>query len=172
VRLVDFLIFLLEAHAHALHRLAMLFGDEILVQMLEESGDAMALKMAPPKFKLEWFEGAAPDAGYSSPYSELEAAVSGFKLPAPLEFHLWAYPFYRMMVESGLELDQRIPGPGGDVGVELVDEAVDQAEAWIRALPIAPEFALQAQRAAHMPWLRFRTQALKRIGKRPLGPVY
>ena len=62
--------------------------------------------------------------------------------------------------------------PAGTSACWLVDEAVEQAEAWVKNLPIAPEFALQAQRAAHVPWLRFRTQVLKRIGKRPMGPVY
>jgi hypothetical protein len=170
VRLVDFLIFLLEAHAHTLHRLAALFGEEIFVHMLEESGDSIAGQMAPPKFRTEWFEPAHGVSG--SPYAELEGAVSEMKLPAMLEFHLWAYPHYRSFIESGLELGCRIPGPGGDAGILLVDEAVDQAEAWVKKLPIAAEFALQASRAAHMPWLRFRTQVLKRIGKRPMGPVY
>jgi hypothetical protein len=169
--LVEFLTYLLEAHAHTLHRLAALFGEEILVHMLEESGDEIAARMTPPKFKPEWFE-RAEGSELSSPYAELEGAVLDFKLPAMLEFHLWAYPYYRALIESGLELDARIPGPGGDVGMALVDEAVDQAETWVKQLPIAPEFALQAQRAAHMPWLRFRTQVLKRIGKRPMGPVY
>lgn len=170
MRLVEFLIHVLEAHAQTLHRLAALFGEEMLLHMLEESGDEIAEKAAPPRFNVAWFEKS--HGGYSSPYTELESAVHDFKLPAVLEFHLWAYPHYRAFIESGLELDARIPGPGGDTGVVLVDEAVEQAEAWVKSLPIAPEFALQAQRAAHVPWLRFRTQVLKRIGKRPMGPVY
>jgi hypothetical protein len=171
VRLVDFLIYLLEAQAQTLHRLAALFGEEILLHMLEESGDAIQEQTVPPRFDTQWFE-APRDMGFSSPYAELEGAVHEFKLPAVLEFHLWAYPHYRAFIESGVELDARIPGPGGDVGIALVDEAVEQAEAWVKRLPIAPEFALQAQTAAHVPWLRFRTQVLKRIGKRPMGPVY
>ena len=171
MRLVDFLIYLLEAQAQTLHRLAALFGEEMLLHMLEESGDRIAEQVAPSRFRLDWFEPPL-STGYSSPYAELEGAVHDFKLPAVLEFHLWAYPFYRAFIESGLELDARIPGPGGDAGLLLVDEVVEQAEAWVKLLPIAQEFSLQAQRAAHMPWLRFRTQALKRIGKRPMGPVY
>lgn len=171
MRLVDLLILLLEAHAQTLHRLAALLGEEILVQMLEESSDAIAARMAAPKFRADWFE-IAQGSDRDSPYAELEGAVAEHKLPATLEPYLWAYPHYRTFIESGLELDCRIPGPGGDTGILLVDEAVDQAEAWLGLLPIPPELALQAQRAAHMPWLRFRTQALKRIGKRPMGPVY
>jgi hypothetical protein len=118
-----------------------------------------------------WFQSPQNDH-YSSPYAEIEGAVREFKLPSPLEFHLWAYPHYRAFIESELDLDSRIPGAGHDVGLALVDEAVMKAEEWIRSLPIADEFRKQAESAAHVPWLRFRTQALKRIGKRPMGPVY
>lgn len=171
MRLVEFLIQLLEAHANTLHRLAALFGEEALLQMLEDSGERIGEETAPARFEESWFEAPRPQ-GFSSPYAELESAVHDCKLPAVLEFHLWAYPHYRAFIECGLELDARIPGPGGDAGIQLVDEAVEQAEAWIRRLPIAPEFSQQASRAAHVPWLRFRTQVLKRIGKRPMGPVY
>ncbi len=178
------MIHLLEAQAQTLHRLAALFGDDILLHMLEEAGeraDAEATKKTAlsnrgeerptksPLFEPSWFE--APSAkGYSSPYTELESAVHEFKLPSVLEFHLWAYPTYREFVESGLELDARIAD--GDFGQKLVDEATRRAEEWVNTLSIAQEFVLQAKAAAHVPWLRFRTQTLKRIGKRPLGPVY
>ena len=171
MRLVEFLTFLLEAHANTLHRLAAIFGDDVLLQMLEESGERISEETSSARFQPIWFE-AAQSMGFSSPYAELEGAVHDFKLPAVLEFHLWAYPHYRAFIESEIELDARIPGPGGDTGVALVDEAVEQAEAWIKRLPIPPEFSVQAERAAHVPWLRFRTQVLKRIGKRPFGPVY
>ena len=173
MQLVEFLIYLLEAQAQTLHRLAALFTEEILLHMLEESGDRIAEQTPTPRFGKEWSEWFEPQSpGYSSPYTQLEGAVQDFQLPAVLEFHLWAYPHYRAFIESEIDLDSRIPGPGGDIGISLVDEAVEQAEAWVKALPIAPEFAVQAQRAAHVPWLRFRTQVLKRIGKRPMGPVY
>jgi hypothetical protein len=172
MRLVEFLIHLLEAQAQTLHRLAALFGDEILLHMLEESGDRIQEETAPARFQATWFEASKEQYGFSSPYAQLEGSVHDFKLPSPLEFHLWAYPHYRAFIESGIELDSRIPGPGGDAGMQLVDEAVAQAEEWVKKLPIAPEFRLQAQTAAHVPWLRFRTNVLKRIGKRPLGPVY
>ena len=71
MRLVEFLIFLLEAHAHTLHRLAALFGEEMLLHMLEESGDKIAELTAPPRFRTEWFE-PPQNSGFSSPYAELE----------------------------------------------------------------------------------------------------
>jgi hypothetical protein len=175
MRLVEFLILLLEAHAQSLQRLAALFGEEVLLHLLEESGDEISAKLPPPRFDPKWFEVPAM-MGFSSPYAELESAVHGAGLPAMLEFHLWAYPHYRSFIESEIPLDARIPGPqlsaGSDIGIRLVDEAVEQSEAWLKNLPIAPEFALQALQASHVAWLRFRTLALKRVGRRPLGPVY
>ncbi|MGK5081732.1 hypothetical protein WDW37_00380 [Bdellovibrionota bacterium FG-1] len=170
MRLVEFLILMLQAHAHTLQRLAALFGEEILLHMLEESGEELAKKLPPPRFQLVWFE-APKNTGFSSPYAELEGAVHDFTLPAMLEFHLWAYPHYRSLIESTLDLNARIPGPHSDTCLCLIEEALEQANAWIRALPIATEFQLQAQSAAQIPWLRFRTQTLKQMGRRPFGAV-
>jgi hypothetical protein len=168
MRLVDFLIHLLEAHAHTLQRLAAMFGEEILVEMLEQAGDEPPPPSRPIPPASDWLDPAAS----SSAYSELEAAVHDLRLPPMLEFHLWAYPHYRAFIEAPLELSSRIRGPGGDTGLALVDEAVAQAQAWVKRLPIPPELGAQAERAAQIPWLRFRTDVLKRIGKRPLGPAY
>lgn len=175
MRLVDFLIHLLDAHAQTLQRLAALFGEEVLLEMLETAGESPSTEgeetPALPRLESPWLDPPSFDASYS-PYAELEAAVHDMKLPAVFEFHLWAYPPYRAYIESPLDLNSKIRGPGGDVGTVLVDEAVAQAEAWIKKLPIPPEHGLQAERAAHIPWLRFRAEVLKRIGRRPLGPVY
>jgi hypothetical protein len=175
MRLVEYLIHLLEAHAQTLQRLAALLGESTLVEILESTGEEMEQNTAVGGASeaaaiARWFEDALP-SGYS-PYIEIEGAVREFNLPAMLEFHLWAYPHYRSFVEGPLDLNSRIQGPGGDAGLALVDEAVAQAQAWVRALHLPPALGLQAERAAHMPWLRFRTNVLKRIGKRPIGPVY
>ncbi|HLE01393.1 MAG TPA: hypothetical protein VJB59_14110, partial [Bdellovibrionota bacterium] len=89
-----------------------------------------------------------------------------------LEFHLWAYPHYRAFVESPIDLNSRIPGPGTDTASVLVEEAVAQAKRCVKQLPIPPELWLQTERAAEIPWLRFRTTVLKRVGRRPMGTVY
>lgn len=175
MRLVDFLICLLEAHADTLKRLAAFFGEERLLEILESAGENEdeATKRDPIVIHLNERELERPAFGGStSVYQELEGAVRDFDLPEFLEFHLWAYPHYRAFIESPLELDSRIPGPGGDTGTALVEEAVAQARAWIKTLPLPPQIGLQAESAAHVPWLRFRTNVLKRIGKRPMGPVY
>jgi hypothetical protein len=175
VRLVEFLIYVLEAHAETLKRLAALLGEENLVQLLEMAGDDETPSQAGPPtahaeiVRLHDFEAPAPGSP-SSPYAELEGSVQDMNLPAVLQFHLWAYPHYRAFIESPVDLNARIPGPGpgqnNEVGLVLVDEAVAQAEVWVKKLPVTELVSQQVLRTAHVPWLRFRT------GRRPLGPVY
>lgn len=180
MRLVEFLVQILEAHAETLKRLAALFGEENLIQLLEMAGDEdegggkndEALPRRHQPAHLSVFEAPSPFSSSNAPYAELEGAVREMNLPSVLEFHLWAYPHYRAFIESDVDLNARIPGPGGEAGAVLVDEAVAQAEAWVRSLPMNPAVLDQASRAAHVPWLKFRSSVLKRIGRRPLGPVY
>ncbi len=101
-----------------------------------------------------------------SPYSELEGAVRDFKLSPVLQFHLWAYPVYRSFIESRLELGARVARPQA-----VVDAAMGGQKRWLATLPIATEFRLQAERAAEVPWIRFRTLVLKDLGQRPIGVV-
>jgi hypothetical protein len=157
-----------------LQRLAAIFGEDILVEMLETVGEKYEEKRIQVTLNIhaEWFEESRRGDDPGAAYAELEMAVQEMKLPKMLEFYLWAYPPYRAFIESSLDLNSRIPGPGGNVGTAIVEEAVAQAQNWIKALPIPPAIGQQAERAAQIPWLRFRTEALKRIGRRPLGPVY
>lgn len=170
MKLVEFLICLLDAQAQTLQRLAALFGEDAFIEILE-SQEAPSLPPSLHSLNPAWFEASGP-TGYSSSYAELEGAVRDFRLSEVLEFHLWAYPHYRAFIESSIDLTSKIIGPGTDTGVVLVDEAVAQAQDWVRKLPIHPSMSRQAELAAHVPWLKFRAQILKRIGKRPLGPVY
>lgn len=178
MRLVDFLIQLLEAHAQTLQRLAALLGEDQLVELLEHAGEKEAERAETPvedERRLRLVQGAMEPPMHdspSSPYQELEGAVQDFNLPATLQFHLWAYPHYRAFIESPLDLNARIRGAGSETGVQLVNEAVEQARMWVRRLPLPSPLGLQAESAAEVPWLRFRTNVLKRIGRRPLGPVY
>ena len=182
MRLVEFLMLLLEAHGESLLRLAAFFGEDELFEILENYGDRYSelTEGVPEKKaraliqKLELLPPIRSEAGLA--YQALEGTVQNLNLPPPLEFHLWAYPFYRAFVESELDLDSRIAASGpfhaADTGTILVEEAVAQAEAWIHHMPLPPQVSKPAERAAYVPWLRFRTNALKRIGKRPIGPVY
>jgi hypothetical protein len=166
VRLVDFLIRLLEAQAQTLQRLAALFGEDILLEILEAAGPDDEEKPSRPTLAISpgWF-GARGNGG-GSPYSELEGAVRELKLSPVLQFHLWAYPVYRVFIESDLDLSQRVVDPQA-----LVEAALGGAKLWMENLPIAKEFRNQAERAAEVPWLRFRTGVLKELGQRPIGVV-
>lgn len=165
MRLVEFLILLLEAHSETLKKLAALFGEENLFQALELGGDSH-----PPSvhsgIQASWIV-ENPIQG-TSPYLELEGAVRDFHLPSILEFHLWAYPYYRLLVEKPFPLDSRITEPAGPW---LLEEAVQQSQVWIQSLPIEPSAKAQALYLAHTPWLKFRTTVLKRLGRRPLATV-
>jgi hypothetical protein len=171
MRLVDFLILLLGAHAETLKRLAALVQEENLIELLEMAGEQ---ERAPIPIAVELFE-KPWQSSYSQagdPYLELEGAVREMDLHAVLQFHLWAYPHYRAFIESPLELNCRLPGPGGDAGVALVENSVAESVIWVKSLPMSPLVMDQALRVAHVPWLKFRSTVLKRVGKRPLGPVY
>ncbi len=166
MRLVDFLILLLEAHSQTLQRLAALFGEEIVLEMLEKAADDEG---APepnnrPRIQRAWFTQGRDSS--SSPYAELEGAVRDFQLSPVLQFHLWAYPVYRAFIESELELSARIENPG-----PAIEAVMAGAKVWLDGMPIAHEFKLQAEKAAEVPWIRFRSSVLKGLGQRPVGVV-
>lgn len=170
MRVVDFLIAVLEAQAQTLQRLAAFFGEELLLEILERAGD-QAPAEPPFEFESEWLErpfGEVP----GSAYGELEGAVREMQLSAVLQFHLWAYPPYRTFIEGPAELEWKIKSNGTEGGVKLVNHVVSRAEAWTKRLPLPPHLAAQVERAAEIPWLRFRSEVLRKIGKRPMGPVY
>jgi hypothetical protein len=170
VRLVDFLISLLEAHAETLKRLAAFFGEERLLEMLESADDDFSQdpQSALPRIAARVIKFETPSGYSGSPYQELEGSVREFGLPAVLEFHLWAYPYYRAFIESNVDLNSRL---SEDSSTHLINEAMSQAKQWIKKLPIPPAVSLQSEAAAELPWVRFRTQVLKRMGKRPMGAV-
>ncbi len=176
MRLVDFLILLLSAHAETLKRLAAFFGEDVFTEMLEDSGETIDKALPPRKYTekagaaLIWIDLNSPRTNANA-YAELEGSVHEFDLPEVLEFHLWAYPHYRAFIESAVDLNARMAPGGGTSGTALIEEACIQAEAWAHALPIPPAVAAAAHKAALVPWIRFRTEALKKMGRRPLGVV-
>ncbi len=177
MRLVDFLSALLTAHGQTLSRLAAFFGEDVFIEMLEDSGETIEDALPASKFAKKihadgviWLD--SPQSSNANAYMQLEGAVREIGLPEFLQFHLWAYPHYRAFIESSLDLNSRIRADANsDAAVQLVEEAVQQAQAWVRALPIPPMAAPAAERAAQMPWIRFRTEILKHLGKRPFGAV-
>ena len=193
MRLVDFLTALLEAHGQALHGIAALLGEEELIEAIDQMEGApavdeetekahafvksIALEVAALARSGELPAGAAASAAVlrgsaGDPYLILEGAVRDFNLTPVLEFYLWTYPLYRAWIEGELPLDWVIPSPGTDIGTRMVDDAVARAERWMQLLMLPRPIAMRAEQYSRGPWLKFRAGALKRAGRRPLGPVY
>jgi hypothetical protein len=151
-------------------------GEAELLEVLESAGERCNLDedksgnfRSPFKFQKEWLTPIAAERTTPPPYLELEGAVREMHLSAPLEFHLWAYDFYRIFIESSANLNDKIQEQQGSEVLELlVKEAIIQAQIWISHLPLAPELALQAKSVAQVPWIRFRTTVLNKIGRRPV----
>jgi len=164
VKLYEFLIFLLQAQAQTLQRLAAFLGEEELLQLLEEAGDREDLTSSESKTSPSWFKKSTfIDSTHT--YTRLESAVSECQLPAVLEFHLWAYPFYRTLIEGSLDLTD-IARAGSTE--ELVNEALSAARTWVRNLPVSPDISQQMERIAWIPWIRFRADVLKKAGSSPV----
>lgn len=184
MRLVDFLIHLLKAHAETLQHLAALLGEDQLVAILEElpqdprslqglPAERIAaflpplIQPRPPKTQREITLIPTPN-----PYQELEGAVRGImRRPGVLEFYLWSYPSYRAYIESKLDLNSRLPEVSHSEALKIVEEAVSDAKLWIRRLPVPAPMALRAEVASRNPWLKFRADVLKLLGGRALEAV-
>jgi hypothetical protein len=164
----EFIINILRAHAQTLHRLAAFFGEAELLEILETLGESTEDSELSFKIKEEWLTTpAGPETPFA--YLELEGAVHDMHLSSVLEFHLWAYPFYRAIIESSVNLKSKIPDqPGSRVLETLVEEAIVQAQTWIEKLPIPHVLANQTRSIAQVPWVRFRTTVLGRTGRRPV----
>lgn len=180
VRMVDFMIDVLRAHGQTLQRLAAFYGEDELLEMLETIGDQSfpqvdSIEMAP-----EWFETeekltdgggkdkADPVKMQAQAYAELEWAVRELKLPPTLEFHLWAYPFYRSLIESSIDLSRSLRTSDTGAGPILIEKAITFAKVWIQALPIPPEQSQQTEQLAWNSWLRFRSEAMKKFKAQPV----
>jgi hypothetical protein len=190
MRLVDFLIALLEAHAQALHGLGALLGEEELIEAIDAMDGAPAVvqdatearafvtriaseyAILKAEDRIPNLSSAILTGSSGDPYRLLEGAVRGFNLTPVLEFYLWTYPLYRAYIECSLPLDWVIPSPGTDLGTRMVEDAVVRAERWMQLLMLPRPIAMRAEQYSRVPWLKFRANALKRAGRRPLGPVY
>jgi hypothetical protein len=173
-RLVDFLIGILKTHAESLNRLAALFGEDLVFDMLENAPE----DFPSPAVSQEWeklfslfapLPTSGPLGDAESAYRRLESEVSDQKMAEFLEFHVWAFPFYRAFAESALDL--RAPVQNSESAAQLIDAAVMAAKEWRAQLPIAEEYRARAESAASLPWIRFRTELMDRFGTRRLGTV-
>lgn len=170
MRLVEFLITLLEAQAQTLIRLAAIFGEDALIELMEHVGDQDDETPAlDPMPKLR--PSAKRTSGEAAAYAEIDDAISHCGLPPPLRFYLWAFPPYRMFIETPLDLDSQIPLDQDRTGERIVTQAVDAAHSWLARLPIPPTMKAQVDTAVAVPWVRFRSTVLARIGHRPLKSI-
>ncbi len=173
-RLVDFLIGVLRTHADSLNRLAALFGEDLLFDMLENAPEDQPSAQTLAEWeKLFALFGPIPTSGPigdpDAAYRRLESEVRDQRMAEFLEFHVWAFPFYRAFAESALDL--RAPVLNAEAAARLTDAAVGAAREWRANLPIAEEFRARAESAASLPWIRYRTELMDRFGTRRLGPV-
>ncbi len=179
MRLVDFLILILQTHAQVLSDLSEVFGEDILMEMLEDTGEKFDEVLTPSRFAQKthadsviWLDSPHPHSNADA-YGELEDAVQDLKMPKVLEFYLWAYPHYRAFIESALDLNSRVKSVGdGPTAEALIDEAVQNGHDWIRTFDIkTPHIRELAYKISAAPWLKFRAEALKKLGKKPFTLV-
>ncbi len=167
MRLFEFLTLLLQATGQILQDLATLFGENVLVQLLEDNpkhpGEAkMRFQLDP-----QWFD-PAPETTLNkndgSAYLVIEEAVKKIGLSSILEFHLWSYPFYRILIESSIDLRSEIKNGNPIIGKLLIQEALEQSEKWIYPICQAAEFTQQVEPILMAAGLRFRSEVLKKMG--------
>lgn len=168
MRLTDFLICLLQFHSRVLRSLQDLLGEEALLAVLERSAEEG------PSISYSTLKRLAPSDGARkiqalrsspvSPYEELESAVSSSDLHHALQFHLWAYPSYRALIESSLGLDEALPGSAEP----WVQESLAHSETWYATLPLPGEIRVQADPPieAARTWLQMEVR--KRCGEKGL----
>ena len=167
MRLVDFVIMMLEAHAWTLQRLAGVLGEERLIELLEIAGDSPGVDWRPPLPSLV-LSGFKPAFEHPSPLAEIELAVSHMNLTPVIEFFLWSYPPYRTIIESPLELGAMIECKGF---ATATNEVLASAQKWLELVGLPPDAAPEAQEQALTPWIRFRTSAYKKMKINPFSKV-
>ncbi len=170
MKLFEFLTHVLSAHAHTLQRLAAFFGEEEFLEILELAGDSPANELSSFHLDPDWFT-SSKAVDQSSAYQNLEGTVNDFKLSAVLEFHLWTYPFYRSIIESSINLNSDIRLSKDHVDEGIIQQAVTEAKNWVKSLPLSPDLSRQAEQIAITPWVRFRSEVLKKMGKRPFASL-
>jgi hypothetical protein len=168
MRLVDFLTELLRAQAETLETLGNVFGNDILLEILEAAGETS------PELNLsgisnKWFVPSLSDS--HSPYAELQGSVQEFKLHPPFEFHLWAYPSYRKWIESSIDLNSSINGQIPGILENLIDLTLTEFNQWFKNLNIPEQFIPRLESLVHPIWIKFRSRVLKKSGKRSMGIV-
>lgn len=169
MRLTQFLSLLLQAQAEVLKQLALLFGDEELVELLEERDETLHNLRSNQHAAISlWRELQTTSNPSFNPMGELQGAVRETGIPEVLEFYLWAFPYYRDWIESDLDLDGSFPKENQEKLSLIIEYSVQQGKRWVQTLPIPSTLGPKIEKATEGPWVRFRAQCLASSGQKAL----
>jgi hypothetical protein len=167
----DLLALLLQTQAETLMRLGALFGEDTLLDMLENSDEPRedSPERAKPLLS-QWTEPSAirgvPDSGAA--YARISNAVSGRGIPEFFEFHVFAWPYYRVWVEGEIDFNRVIRVDAAPV---IAEAALAASRAFVDRLPMPDEYRPRARAAAEVPWVKFAGDVKARAGARRLSAV-
>lgn len=149
MKLVEYLSLVLQKHGAVLLELKNRYSESILVEILERQQKVDYQPFVP---ELASSEVAAYE---SFPYEILEQTVKNIKLPAGLEFYIWAYPYYREFIESPLKLDQTLFTQDTILVQKLSKDAILFSEAWALSIPAKEPFKSEITRVVTHHWKGF-----------------
>lgn len=194
LRVVDYLAQLLTHQAEVLRGLEDLFGETVLMACLERdaepalppstpwlSTEARQAALLGPESastlgeRLRDVAGRPPATDPASAYALLATTVRDLKLPEPWEFHLWAYPYYRVWIEGPWNLESVIRTDTKSTEAASLDALIQEALAsgihWVERLGLPEPYRGQAMGIAESVWLKFRTRVLTQAGRARLSAL-
>ena len=171
MRTIDILIALIEAQAQVLQDLEELFGEEVLMVVLERSAER-ELELTPISMKGVHVEKAqGKNVQEKSPHSELQEAISGIEISKGLEFYLWGYPGYRYWVEGSLGLSDRLYFEKEEDLKNLGYQIAQHAYEWGENLGLMPTYQKKINQIIDQHWEHFPVRLMRKGGMRPLQLV-
>jgi hypothetical protein len=164
MKLLDFVILLLKTQAETLNALFQFLGRDILLEILERASDTEEPPLPALDFHPEWLSQALCSSQAESgaqAYRQIQQAVEKLRLAPFLEFYLWSYPFYRLIIESPLDLNADFKGTHSqEAHRTLVDKAKFASDLWINRLNLPQEVASTLQNEINAMWTSFQKIAL------------
>lgn len=167
MKLIDFLILMLEAQAEVIRTLLRKMNEKETVELLEKYHSDLQ-EPQPPAF-IEALNEANPLSEEEElPFPDLDQAIRKFNFSFALEDQLISFPLYRAYLENCANLNGNIQLTTTQNGESLIEEALFHGHSYYLHLPIPRSYEREFKRDCEMAWLRFRTQTLKRMGKKGL----
>ncbi|MCM0606614.1 MAG: hypothetical protein KA715_11035 [Xanthomonadaceae bacterium] len=169
--LADFLGEFLGAHAEALGRLSSLMSDDIVVQLMEDE------RTHTPSTELKQLVDQVWNPKNTilvseSPYMTIEQWVRQHRIGKQLEFYVWAYPAYRMIIESALTPESNSLLKHDDKKWdELFAACRNEGIEWIKSQKLDEPLHTASLKSVDLSWVKFRANMLKRLGRRTLSQV-